>query len=206
MGFLFKASKSLGPLSPRQLLARLAAFQATFVATNSASAIPVTTTQPWVADSGTWGITYNKAYSVTAGSSYPVASVDTKGFDETVKSTTDNTGAGPGVSFWVTDANNWWGAHSSRTSSTAAPYTCPSGGTVSGSTCSYTYGATAYGSQAHYGSCPGGYTYHGICCLLNGHEWVGCIGANHTPGPITYTYGCPSGGSLSGTTCYVSYA
>jgi hypothetical protein len=41
---------------------------------------------------------------------------------------------------------------------------------------------------------------------LNGHEWVGCIGATQTPGPITYTYGCPSGGSLSGTTCYVSYA
>ena len=206
MGFLFKASKSLGPLSPRQLLARLVAFQATFVATNSSSAIPVTTTQPWVADSGTWGITSNKAYSVTAGSSYPVASVDTKGFDATVKSTTDNTGAGPGVSFWVTDANNWWGAHSTRTSSTAAPYTCPSGGTLSGTTCSYTYGAASYGTTPHYGYCPGGYTFHGICCLLNGHEWVGCIGASHAAGPTTYTYGCPSGGSLSGTTCYVSYA
>ena len=206
MGFLLKASKALGPLSPRQLLSRLSAFQATFVASNSSSALPTSATEPWVATSGTWGITSNKAYAVTAGSSYPVATVEAKTEDVTVKSTTDNTGAGPGVSFWVTDANNWWGAHSTRTSSTAAPYTCPSGGSVSGSTCSYTYGATSTGNQSYYGHCSGSYIYHGICCLLNGHEWVGCIGASHAPGPITYTYSCPSGGSLSGATCYVSYA
>ena len=202
MGLIFKASSVLGPLSPRQLLARLARFTDSFTATNSTTALPTSTSTPWEATSGTWGITSNKAYAVSTPGSYAVAVVDTKGENASVKSTTDNTHAGVGVSFWVTDANNWWGAHSKKVSTTGTPYTCPTGGTLSGSTCSYTYGASAYGSVYYY--CPGGYFYHGICCQLNGHEWVGCIGPNHAPGPTTY--GCPSGGSLSGTTCYVSYA
>lgn len=202
MGLIFKASKTFGPLSPRQLLARLARFTDTFTAANSTTTLPVSEATPWEATRGTWGVTSNKAYAVSAPSSYAVAVVDTKGENASVKSTTDNTHAGVGVSFWVTDSNNWWGAHSKKVSTTGTPYICPSGGTLSGSTCSYTYGATAYGSVYYY--CPGGYYFHGICCLLNGHEWVGCIGPNHAPGPTTY--GCPSGGSLSGTTCYVSYA
>jgi len=202
MGFLFKASKKLGPLSPRQLLARLTRFTDTFTASNSTTALPTSTSTPWEAVSGTWGIISNKAYAVSTPGNYAVAAVDTKGENASVKSTTDNTHAGVGVSFWVTDANNWWGAHSKKVSTTGTPYLCPSGGTLSGSNCNYSYGAAAYGSVYYY--CPGGYTYHGICCLLNGHEWVGCIGPNHAPGPTTY--GCPSGGSLSGTTCYVSYA
>jgi len=202
MGFLFKASKTLGPLSPRQLLARLTRFTDTFTASNSTTALPTSTSTPWEAVSGTWGIISNKAYAVSTPGNYAVAAVDTKGENASVKSTTDNTHAGVGVSFWVTDANNWWGAHSKKVSTTGTPYLCPSGGTLSGSNCNYSYGAAAYGSVYYY--CPGGYTYHGICCLLNGHEWVGCIGPNHAPGPTTY--GCPSGGSLSGTTCYVSYA
>jgi hypothetical protein len=202
MGFLFKASKALGPLSPRQLLSRLAGFTDSFTAANSSTALPTSTATPWEATRGTWGITSNKAYAVSTPSSYAVAAFDAKTENVTVRSTTDNTGAGVGVSFWVTDSNNWWGAHSKKVSTTGTPYLCPSGGTVSGSNCNYSYGAAAYGSVYYY--CPGGYTYHGICCLLNGHEWVGCIGPNHAPGPTTY--GCPSGGSLSGTTCYVSYA
>lgn len=202
MGLIFKASKTFGPLSPRQLLARLARFTDTFTAANSTTTLPVSEATPWEATRGTWGVTSNKAYSVSAPGNYAVAVVDTKGENASVKSTTDNTHAGVGVSFWVTDSNNWWGAHSKKVSTTGTPYICPSGGSLSGSTCSYTYGATAYGSVYYF--CPGGYYFHGICCLLNGHEWVGCIGPNHAPGPTTY--GCPSGGSLSGTTCYVSYA
>ena len=206
MGFLFKASKALGPLSPRQLLAKLSRFTDTFTAANSASALPAPSATPWEATRGTWGITSNKAYAVTTPSSYAVAVVDAKTEDVRVKSTTDNTHAGVGVSFWVTDANNWWGAHSKKVSTTGTPYTCPSGGTLSGSNCNYTYGATGTPSQQFYFYCPGGYTYHGICCLLNGHEWVGCMGASAAPGPVTVSYSCPSGGSLSGTTCYASYA
>lgn len=205
MGFFNKFGSGSARAFGSAVSLKLAAFVDTFTASNSASALPQSTGL-WQAILGVWGVTSNKAYASTLVSGYAVATVDTMTEDVTVKSTTDNTGAGVGVSFWVTDANNWWGAHSTKTSSTAAPYTCPSGGTVSGSTCSYTYAAAAYGTTPHYGSCPGGYTFHGICCLLNGHEWVGCIGANHTAGPTTYTYGCPSGGGLSGTTCYVSYA
>lgn len=181
--------------------AKLAGFIDSFTAANSASALP-TTTALWQAVRGVWGITSNKAYAVSNVSSYAIATVDAKTEDVTVRSVTDNTGAGVGVSFWVTDANNWWGAYVNKTTTTGTPYICPSGGTVSGSNCNYSYGASAYGSVYYY--CPGNYIYHGICCLLNGHEWVGCIGPNHAPGPTVY--GCPSGGSLSGVTCYVSYA
>jgi hypothetical protein len=47
-----------------------------------------------------------------------------------------STGAGPGVAFWVTDASNWWAAVTSATSTTS--YSCPSGGTLSGTTCTTT--------------------------------------------------------------------
>jgi hypothetical protein len=204
MGFLFKASKSLGPLSPRQLLAKLSRFTDTFTATNSAVAIP-TTTATYEAVRGTWGILNNKAYAAATSGNYAVAVIDAKTENVRVKSTTDNTHAGVGVSFWVTDANNWWGAHSKKVSTTGTPYTCPSGGTLSGANCNYTYGATGTPSQTFFYFCPGGYTFHGACCLLNGHEWVGCIGPSASPGPVTVSYSCPSGGSLSGTTCFASY-
>jgi hypothetical protein len=199
MGFLFKASKSLGPLSPRQLLAKLAAFQDTFVAANTASALPTSATKPWESVSGTWGITTNKAYAVTPGASYPVAAFDAKSESAVVKATGANNGAGYGVSFWVTDANNWWGAHTTKSSYTAAPYSCPSGGTLSGSNCNYTYGA----SQGSYPVCPGDWTFHAACYFLQDGVWVGQVGPAWYPNGV---YSCPSGGSLSGSTCYVSYA
>jgi hypothetical protein len=206
MGLVFKASKTFGPLSPRQLLAKLLRFTDTFTAANSSTTLPVSTATPWEADKGVWGVISNKAYAVSLPGNYAVATVDTKTENVSVKSTTDNTHAGVGVSFWVTDANNWWGAHSKKVSTTGTPYICPSGGTLSGTNCNYTYGATASVNQTYYYFCPPGYFFHGICCQLNGHEWVGCIGPNHAPGPVTTTYSCPSGGSLSGTTCYASYA
>lgn len=205
MGFLFKSSKTFGPLSVRQLLSRLSRFTDTFTATNSSVILP-TTSATYEAVRGTWGVISNKAYAVTAPGGYAIATVDAKTENVRVKSTTDNTHAGVGVSWWVTDSNNWWAANSKKVSTTGTPYICPSGGTLSGTNCNYTYGATGTATQTYFYFCPAGYTFHGICCLLNGHEWVGCIGAPASPGPITTTYSCPSGGSLSGTTCFASYA
>jgi hypothetical protein len=202
MGFLFKTSKSFGPLSPRQLLAKLKAFTDNFTAADSALTLPQTSAK-WEAISGTWGIIGNKAYSVTAGSSYPVAVVDTKTKDAIVKSTsTTATNAGHGVSFWVTDANNWWGAHSKKSTFTAAPYSCPSGGTLFGTTC--TISSPAGGGPYGVTSCPGGGNPFGWGCF--NCCWVFAYSATYSVQPAAYNCNAYPGRTLSGSQCVTSYA
>ena len=77
---------------------------------------------------------------------------------------------------------------SSNTYAATANYSCPSGGTLSGTTCitSDSYGAT----PTYY--CPSGGSLSGSTCLTSDSYAA-------TPG-----YWCPSGGTLSGTTCYTS--
>ena len=106
-------------------------------------------------------------------------------------------------------------------------YSCPSGGSLAGTVCitssySATYGVVS--SAAVYGYyCGSGWTWTGgvqcyriayvtkATCLANGGGWNGSACVLYIPASYgilsyTYTYGyyCPSGGSLSGTTCIVS--
>jgi hypothetical protein len=194
---IYSSIKSIGAVGSKVLTTKLKAFQDTFTATNSSTALPQTTAK-WVATSGTWGITGNKAYSTTAASSYPVATVDTNTKDVVVKSTASSSGSGYGVSFWVTDANNWWGAHTEKTTFSAAPYNCPSGGTAYGSNCNYAYGASG-GPYSYCGGC-GGATF-GCDCYNCCWVFAGPAQVYNASAP----YNCPSGGSLSGSTCYVTY-
>jgi hypothetical protein len=78
--------------------------------------------------------------------------------------------------------------------SNPATYTCPSGGTLSGTTCTTTssYAATF---QPGWYSCPSGGTVSGSSCVS-----TSTYAATWNPG---YYY-CPSGGSLSGSTCFTS--
>ncbi len=71
-------------------------------------------------------------------------------------------------------------------------YSCPSGGTLSGTTCTETIAAT-WNSGYYY--CPSGGSLSGSTCYTS---WS--YGASWSPG---YYY-CPSGGSLSGSTCTTS--
>jgi len=66
---------------------------------------------------------------------------------------------------------------------------CPSGGSLSGSTCSY---SAYYSSGTYY--CSGGATLSGTTCTSTYAA---------TQGGSSYT--CPSGGTLSGTTCTQTY-
>jgi hypothetical protein len=60
----------------------------------------------WKVLRGAWQVSTNKAYSPTAATSVPAASVTVPGKNLTVDMiTTDN---GAGALLWVTDANNWW--------------------------------------------------------------------------------------------------
>jgi hypothetical protein len=66
-------------------------------------------------------------------------------------------------------------------------YSCPSGGSLSGSTCTVTSSATI----SSY-SCPSGGTLSGSTCTISSS-------------PSVSGYSCPSGGTLSGSTCTIYY-
>lgn len=183
------------------ILQKLAAFVDSFTAANSASNLP-TTTGKWVPTSGTWGISTNQAYSTTAASSYPIATIDANTPTAVVKAVnTTSTTAGTGVSYWVTDASNWWGAYTEKTSYTAAPYSCPSGGTLYGSTCQINQpaGGGPYGVT----TCPSGGNPFGWgcynCC------WVFSYAASYYVQPAAYNCNSYPGYTLSGGTCYTQY-
>lgn len=70
---------------------------------------------------------------------------------------------------------------------TISSYSCPSGGTLSGTTCNVS-GSSTISSY----SCPNGGSLSGTTCYATSTTYL-------TPG-----YSCPSGGTLSGTKCNVS--
>ena len=195
---IFNSLKSLGVLGAKRIMNKLGAFQDTFTRSNSANSLAGDGAASWTQLSGVWGVNSNSANSSTAASSYPVAVFDAKTKDVVVKSSGAGTGAGYGASFWVTDANNWWGVYTEKTTFNAAPYNCPSGGTAYGSNCNYGYGAS--GGPYAYPYCNAGTTFGAQCynccwVLAGGAAW----------GFANAAYSCPSGGSLSGSTCYVTY-
>ena len=73
-------------------------------------------------------------------------------------------------------------------------YTCPNGGTLSGTTCTITTNATATTSNGSY-SCPNGGTLSGSTCTIT---------TNATATTSNGSYSCPSGGTLSGSTCTIT--
>ena len=106
---------------------------------SNASSLGTTSNQvdTWAATTGSWAIASNRATTSTAVASYPLATIEAVAGSPDVDVRVDiPTGAGPGVAFWVTDTNNWWAAVTSATSTTT--YSCPNGGTLSGTTCNTT--------------------------------------------------------------------
>ncbi len=86
-----------------------------------------------------------------------------------------------------------WYKYIYYTRSATTTYTCPSGWTRSGSTCSKTTTQTQNASASTTYSCPQGGSRNGSTCTLT---------ANATPNT---TYSCPSGYSRNGTTCTKTY-
>jgi hypothetical protein len=106
---------------------------------SNASSLGTTSNQvaTWTATTGSWAIASNRATTSTAASSYPLATVEAASELSHVDVRVDiPSGAGPGVAFWVTNTNNWWAAVTSATSTST--YSCPNGGTLSGTTCNTT--------------------------------------------------------------------
>lgn len=112
---------------------------------------------PWSVLRGTWSISSSQATSSTAGSSYPLASVDLGAQNIIVSA--DITDGGPGVAFWVTDANSWWASSVNyRTTSgcTGAGGNSSSGGGDCGTYTSPTYGPSTCSGPGGNGTSGGG--------------------------------------------------
>ena len=94
----------------------------------------------------------------------------------------------------------------------AGAYTCPSGYTLSGSTCYPNLTTTTYAATATY-SCPSGDTLSGTSCQAPSYSasaTYSCPSGSTLSGTsclwpstsATASYSCPSGDTLSGTSCY----
>lgn len=205
----FSSIRAIGPAGARRLLAKLKAFTDNFTRANSGSSIGQDIAR-WVSTSGNWGINSNRANTSTPAASYPIATFDAITQDAVVKSTSTGAGSGYGVSFWVTDENNWYGAFTEKSGFTGNPRFCNSPShTLTGvgsENCQYPATGTPYSYP--YGCCTGGGSWHNSDAVAG---MFGCPNADgpycHAPcSPVTCTgsgthYSCPAGGTVSGANC-----
>ena len=151
----------------------VASFSDTFNRTDAASIN--TSNLEWQEIIGDWQISSNTAYSPTAAASYPLAAINTFKENTSVISYNGSAGAGFGVAFWVVDSNNWWAVVSDTTTSTSSGtvYSCPNGGTLSGTTCINTCYSTCY-NTCYEQCCAGGYCASGSGSCGGGGYAYGC--------------------------------
>lgn len=189
----------------------------------------------WTTLRGAWGILSSQASSTTAATSGALATTPLTKPVPNYDITLDiPNGAGVGAAFWVTDQNNWWAAITYQVSSTS--YSCPNGGTLSGTTCntSSSYPAQTGSTQTSCGA-PStttqyyaeevrfGYEPIGIPCGSQCTQFGGsCINSTcQEPGAYIYctstptnsvtscsstTTNCPGGCSLAGDGNCYSYS
>lgn len=132
----------------------------------------------WDVLKGAWAISGNKAVSPTA-SGYAIAVAQLYKVNTNVVATVDiPSNSGLGICFWVEDADNWWSAHSWReTVNNPGYYSCPSGYSLNGTTCSkstYLGEGTWVPPQSYsYEYCPnGGSISNGYCTSTRPTNYV----------------------------------
>lgn len=128
-----------------------------FTRTSSTSLGSTDTGSAWTAVSGTWGTNGSQGYTNTTGgtttssSVFPVATVEGGTTNVTMSV---QTSPGMGLSFWVTDANNWWSASTYETnySCNCVNYTnnCAKCGSTSTYACNTVTDCTVCGSSTSY--------------------------------------------------------
>lgn len=130
------------------------------------------TGQTWNSTKGTWSISSNKATSLDSATNYSLATVNLGTTNLSLSS--DVTDGGIGLTFWVTDANNWFASSANyRTSSYS--YSGCGGGSVS----------VTPGTGCNCGSYSCTYTKYCYRTVITG-----------------YTYTCPEGCIFDGYACY----
>lgn len=166
----------------------------------------------WTATSGSWAISSNAATSATSASSYPLASISSVVSSPDFEVGVDiPAGNGPGVAFWVTDANNWWAAVTDTV--VTNNYSCPTGGTLSGTNCVIT---STYAATSSTYNCGSSYSYDcsypatlSYGSLYQGSSCYACTGPGGNGGTLQCVsgacyevnipnYTCPNGGTATG--------
>jgi hypothetical protein len=138
------------------------------------------TGQTWSATRGSWSISSNQATSSDSASTYPMATVDINAQNVVVSA--DITDGGPGLAFWVTDANSWWASSVNyRNVYTSSGYY--SGTTYPGTVAYYSGSLVATGCE--YGC------FTGISC-------VDCDTLQPNGSPLIYSCTGPGGNGSSG--------
>lgn len=187
-----------------------ARYVSTFTDTfNRANAADLATIEyEWAEISGDWQISSNTAFTPTSASSYPIAVFDSLKENGLFRAYSNgNNNAGYGVSFWVTDSNNWWAAVANSTTSTGSitTYSCPSGGTLSGTTCLRT--CSSGGNLIGYtgGTCSGNQAYSPDSnCVCNDPGGCGCYSYEFGDAVNCLCYSSPISDSM-GYPCNTPY-
>lgn len=185
---------------------------------NCCSGISYTAPEPAYSYSYTYGATYQNAYSYsyTYGASYTApysysysyAASYTAGYSYSATATTTSqtyccgtTQIAKSYTERINGTSLCYQCSGPCTDSYSFSQCCPSGTTISGSSCYYP-GGTTY-------SCPSGGSLSGTTCIVAGSTT--CPNGGSLSGStcnvtvnVSGGYSCPSGGSLSGTTCTVN--
>jgi len=146
------------------------------------------TGQAWSATRGTWTVSSNKATSSDSASSYPLATVSLGSQNAIVSA--DIVDGGPGVAFWITDANSWWASSVNyRSVQTGQSYYTASLEGGNQLTQGYWSGTNVttpgyYANsevQTGISNCPSGCTPSGNICVIDGGPSEGQFCAGGTP-------------------------
>ena len=184
-----------------------------------------TATNKWQELRGDWSISSNRLATATAPNTNPIAVVQTNTKNAQVQIGQGSSGFGWGVAFWAVDADNYYVAVTEMVAGNFTFYSCPSGGTLSGTTCFYPadYAATATPTSGSYAatatntySCGEGVLIGTKCYLdpssgypqlydnIEDNPTSGCSGTTYNDGQ--YLAGCGCEGYETGDpatcTCY----
>lgn len=156
----------------------------------------------WNIIRGTWSVLSNKAYSPTAASSYPLASVKMVSPNATIS--LKGVSQGSTAALWVTDTNQWWGIGIDQTAvstSTLNPtergitgctcQTCQNTATVANynyTAATYNYAINAYNYVCNSASYPAS-TYNYNCNIYN-NGFCNNISRYPMVGPSQWVYTC----------------
>jgi hypothetical protein len=156
----------------------------------------------WNIIRGTWSVLSNKAYSPTAASSYPLASVKMVSPNATIS--LKGVSQGSTAALWVTDSNQWWGIGIDQTAVSTSTLN-PTERGITGCTCqtcqntatvanwnyvaaTYNYAINSYNYVCNSASYPAA-TYNYNCNVYN-NGFCNNISRYPMVGPGQYVYTC----------------
>jgi len=156
----------------------------------------------WSAIRGIWSADGSFAVSATAPSSYPIASVDMYSPNVEISATIENK-AGTGVSFWVQDSSNWWGAYQFQATNTSYSQACntyvqvgPSYYCAASQAYNYSYCSVSNPYSYNYCISSSSYSYS-YCAQSSSYTYSSCS----SPQAFSFSYCTSSNGPFYYSNC-----